>query len=212
MNRVSTTASTVLRQHLAAVRVLLLLTIVLGIAYPLVVLGIGHVAFVDGANGSIVHSGGRAVGSALIGQNFTDAKGKPLPQWFQPRPSSAGNTGYDPMASSASNLGPNSTELVKSVTERRRNVAAFDSVPGHRVRVGQVPADAVTASGSGLDPQISPANARLQTNRVARARGLDVRQVEALVTDHTQGRTIGILGEPRVNVLELNMALMRLPR
>jgi K+-transporting ATPase ATPase C chain len=199
-SNVSTTA----RQYWAALRVLLVLTVVLGLLYPLLVTGIGQLFFHDSANGSLVSSGGRVVGSSLLGQLFTDDKGDPLPQWFQPRPSAAG-TGYDPLASSASNLGPENPDLVKLIGERKTAAAALDGVAP-----SSVPPDAVTASGSGLDPDISPAYAYQQVDRVARARGLDPAQVHALVASHVSGRGLGFLGEPTVNVLELNMALARL--
>lgn len=206
----SVIAPSAIRRHLVALRVLLMLTVVVGIAYPLVILGIGQVAFAHQANGSTVDHRGSVVGSSLIGQNMTDAKGRPLPAWFQSRPSAAGEHGYDPTASGASNLGPYSPELVRDITSRRRAVAEFDSVPGHQVTPADVPPDAVTASGSGLDPQISPTYARQQVARVARARNLTTGKVEQLLIEHTQGRTLGFLGEPRVNVLELNLALSRL--
>jgi potassium-transporting ATPase KdpC subunit len=192
------------RQYLAAVRALLVLTVLLGLAYPLVLTGVGAVAFRHQADGSKLTLDGRTVGSSLLGQSFSDAQGNPLPQWFQPRPSAAGD-GYDPTASSASNLGPSNPELVDEIRQRRAQVAAFNGVAP-----AAVPADAVTASGSGLDPDISPAYARLQVARVAKARHLPVARVENLVTTVEQGRTIGFLGEPRVNVVELNAALQRL--
>ena len=199
------------RQHLAALRALLVLTVLLGILYPLVVLGIGQLAFPAQANGSSVTAGGRVVGSSLLGQAFVDARGNPAPQWFQPRPSAAADPankkdpGYNPLFSGGSNLGPSNPDLIKSIQARRQAVAAFDGVPA-----ASVPPDAVTASGSGLDPDISPAYADEQVTRVARARGLDPGAVRALVAAHVQGRTLGILGEPRVNVVELNAALTRL--
>jgi K+-transporting ATPase ATPase C chain len=192
----------VLRQHLAALRAMLLLTVILGIAYPLVVTAAAQVFFGSQAGGSLVRHDGTVVGSELIGQNFTTAGGAPLPQWFQPRPSAGG---YDPAASGASNLGPESPELIKVIEARRAAVAKFNGVPS-----SAVPADAVTASGSGLDPDISPAYARLQADRVARARGLPVERVRELVTSQLRGRELGILGSARVNVLELNLALTRL--
>lgn len=202
--------SRLLGQHLAALRALLVLTVLLGLAYPLAVTGVARLVLPDRAGGSLVRSGGEVVGSSLIGQAFTDGAGNPLPQWFQSRPSAAGATdrnpaGYDPTASGASNLGPTNPELVRLVEERRAAVAAFEGVPADRV-----PPDAVTASGSGLDPDISPAYAALQVDRVARARGLAPAVVAGLVREHTRGRTLGVLGEPRVNVLELNLALARL--
>ncbi|MFZ0159892.1 MAG: potassium-transporting ATPase subunit KdpC [Kineosporiaceae bacterium] len=195
-------SSRLLGQHLAAVRALLVLTVLLGLVYPLAVTGIGQLVFEHQANGSLVTSAGQAVGSSLLGQNATDADGTPLPQWFQPRPSAAGRTGYDPTSSGASNLGPTNSDLLTAIAQRRTEIAAFNGVT-----VDQVPADGVTASGSGLDPQISPAYARLQVARVARARGLDPATVRRLVDEHTQGRILGFLGRPRVNVLELNVAL-----
>ncbi|MGH3854288.1 MAG: potassium-transporting ATPase subunit KdpC [Pseudonocardiaceae bacterium] len=203
---------TTLRQHLAALRALLILTVLLGIVYPLVVLAIGQLAFPAQANGSLLSVDGRVVGSSLLGQAFADAKGTPLPQWFQPRPSAASDPnnkndpGYNPLFSGGSNLGPSNPVLIKSIDARRAAVAAFDGVPP-----ASVPPDALTASGSGLDPDISPAYAEEQITRVAKARGVDPATVRALVAAHIQGRTLGILGEPRVNVLELNAALTRLP-
>jgi potassium-transporting ATPase KdpC subunit len=202
--------SATLRQYGAAIRMLLVLTVVVGLAYPLAMTGVGQVVFHHKANGSLVASNGQDVGSALLGQNFTDAKGNPLPQWFQPRPSAAGADGYDGLASGGSNLGPSNATLVKAIEQRKLSIAAFDSIPGSVVQPSQVPADAVTASASGLDPDISPANAYLQVNRVASARGLSASQVKALVTAHITGRSLGILGEDHVNVLELNLALAAL--
>ncbi|BEP15072.1 potassium-transporting ATPase subunit KdpC [Acidothermaceae bacterium B102] len=190
-----------LRQHLAALRTLLVLTVVLGLGYPLAATGIAQLVASGQANGSMVASHGKVVGSSLIGQNFSDAKGNPLAIYFQPRPSAAGK-GYDPTSTSASNLGPNDTDLVKAINDRRAAIAAFDGVAP-----ASVPADAVTASASGLDPDISPAYAYEQVNRVAAARHLSVAAVLALVKAHVQGRTLGFLGEPRVDVLTLNIAL-----
>jgi K+-transporting ATPase ATPase C chain len=199
---------TPVRQHLAALRALLVFTVIVGIAYPLVVAGVAQLAFPHQANGSLVSNGGAPVGSSLLGQAFVDAKGNPLPQWFQPRPSAASDPsnsadpGYNPLFSTPSNKGPSNTDLIKAINDRRAAVAAFDGVPP-----ASVPDDAVTASGSGLDPSISPAYAQEQINRVAKARHLDPAAVRNLVAAHTQGRNLGILGEPRVNVLELNLAL-----
>ena len=182
------------RQSAAGLRLLLALTLLLGVFYPAVVLGIGQL--VPGrAGGSMIEVDGRPAGSALIGQTFDG------PGWFQPRPSAAGD-GYDPQASGASNLGPNSTDLVASIEERRAAVAAENGVDP-----SQVPADAVTASGSGLDPDISPAYAALQVARVARERGLPVAAVEQLVAESTHGRDLGFIGEPTVDVVTLNAAL-----
>ncbi|OBB57804.1 K+-transporting ATPase subunit C [Mycobacterium sp. 852013-51886_SCH5428379] len=272
--------SSAIRQHAAALRALLALTVVLGLAYPALIWVIAQLpGLQDKAGGSILEADGKPLGSSLIGQLYTDPDGNPLPQYFQGRPSAAGD-GYDPMASGASNLGPEDlvdtperTSLLTTVCERSRAVAEFDGADGRRpfctgggvgavlsvigtptttrvvsvnepcattprpfldtyngVRVQcaepgedysmgrlvpirgvvtdpQVPTDAVTASGSGLDPHISPAYAEIQVNRVATARGMNPDQVRALVAAHTDGRTLGFLGEPRVNVLELNLAL-----
>ncbi|MET0700993.1 MAG: potassium-transporting ATPase subunit C [Mycobacterium sp.] len=280
--------STIFRQHWAALRALLVLTVFTGIAYPLVVWAVAQApGLQDKANGSIVAVDGKPVGSKLIGQLFTDADGNPLPQYFQSRPSAAGD-GYDPMATSASNLGPENIldtpdkpSLLTLVCTRSAAVGELDGVNGTRpfctgggvgavlsvmgprdargnvihptsvvsvnepcsttttpfvntyegVRVEcakdgedyadgqlvpirgaapadpQVPADAVTASGSGLDPDISPAYADLQINRVAAARGVTADQVRAIIEQNVTGRTLGFMGEPRVNVLAVNLAL-----
>lgn len=198
--------STSLRQHWAALRALLVLTVVLGVLYPLAVLAVGQLALRPKADGSLVSADGRTVGSGLIGQSFADPDGNPLPQWFQPRPSAAGTAGYDPTASGASNLGPENPTLVKDIEARRAAVAEFNGVAP-----ADVPPDALTASGSGLDPDISPAYAYLQVDRVAKARGLDPATVRALVAAQVTGRGLGFLGEPTVNVLALNLALQRLP-
>jgi K+-transporting ATPase ATPase C chain len=292
-----------IRQHLVALRALVVLTVVVGLAYPLAILAIAQLPGLrSSADGSMLTRNGTVVGSALIGQAFTDQDGRPLPQYFQSRPSAAtGNVaiGYDPTATSASNLGPedvvdsldnpatphvdeSSLSLLSQVCSRSLAVGRIDGVSGARpyctpsgvgavlavfyrgpgytgpitrvvsvneqcpakpflatyrgVRVecnrygedistGQrvvvrgsapddpaVPADAVTASGSGLDPDISPAYARLQAPRVAAARHLPVATVMSLVEDHITGRTLGFLGEPHVNVLELNLSLDALSR
>jgi len=196
------------RQHLVALRGLLVFTVICGIAYPVVMWGVAQVAFHNQANGSLVSYHGRTVGSSLLCQEFTGAKGNPLAQYFQPRPSAAVNAaakndyGCDPGFSAASNLGPNNPVLVKQIRQRQQQIAAFD-----HVKVSQIPADAVTASGSGLDPDISPQNAAIQVNRIAAARHVSPAAIRALVTQYTQGRTLGFLGEPRVDVLTLNIAL-----
>jgi potassium-transporting ATPase KdpC subunit len=251
------------RQLLTALAMIIVMTVGLGIIYPLVVTGISQVAISNRANGSIISVKGKPVGSALLGQNFTDAKGNPLPQYFQPRPSDAGSTGYDDTASAASNLGPSNPLLIgfvpgvntvnRSGDKSKTNVFATaadpfcvptdpsgnpvtsptsgqkyakthdgsyvcdpDTVPQRAIAYrqlnglavnAQVPVDAVTASASGLDPQISIANADLQAPRVARARGLTTAQVLALVQKNATSRPLGILGEPGVNVLQLNVAL-----
>jgi K+-transporting ATPase ATPase C chain len=196
------------RQHIAGLRLLLVFTVVVGIIYPVVMVGISQVAFHNQANGSLVSYHGRVVGSSLLCQEFVTAKGNPLPQYFQPRPSAAilagakNDYGCDPRYSSASNLGPNNSALVKLIKQRQQQIAAFD-----HVKISQIPPDAVTASGSGLDPDISPANAAIQVNRVAATRHISPAAVTALVKQYTQGRTLGFLGEPAVNVLQLNLAL-----
>jgi K+-transporting ATPase ATPase C chain len=179
---------------------MLVATLVLGVGYTLVVTGVGQLALNWQSNGSTVaDAAGRSVGSILIAQPFTDAHGEPLPQYFQERPS-AGE--YSGTASGGSNLGPSNTDLVKQIRERKAAVAAFNGVG-----VSEVPADAVTASGSGLDPAISPAYATIQVHRVAQARGMTDAAVAALVAQNTTARDLGFLGEPRVNVLQLNLAL-----
>jgi K+-transporting ATPase ATPase C chain len=192
------------RQTWTALRALLIFTAVLGLGYPLVVLGIGQLALPTQANGSLIRVDSGIVGSSLIGQSFTDADGNPLPEWFQSRPSAAG-AGYDGAASSGSNYGPENADLIAAIEERRTAIADFEGVDP-----ADVPADALTASASGLDPHISPAYALLQVTRVADARGLDVAAVRELVELHTQGRDLGYLGEATVNVLELNMGLAEL--
>ncbi len=195
------------RQLVAAVRGWIIFTVICGLAYPLVVFGIGQVAFHDHANGSLVSFRGKIVGSSLLCQEFVNAKGSPLPQYFQPRPSAAtsgaaGDFGCDPLYSAATNLGPDNPSLVTLVRQREKAVALLDHVP-----TAAIPADAVTASGSGLDPDISPANAAIQVGRVAAARHVSPAAMRALVAQYTSGRPLGILGEPVVNVLLLNIAL-----
>jgi K+-transporting ATPase ATPase C chain len=187
---------------------LLAFTVLCGIIYPVVMWGVAQAAFKNQADGSLVTSNGKVVGSSLLCQEFTDAKGNPLPQYFQPRPSNAANSadktdyGCDPGFSGAANLGPNNPDLVTDVKTLQKQIAAFDHVP-----VSAIPPDAVTSSGSGLDPDISPANAGIQVARVAAARHLPVATVQSLVSQNTDGRDIGFLGEPGVNVLKLNIAL-----
>jgi len=197
------------RQHLAGLRLLLVFTVLVGIIYPVVMVGIAQVAFHQQANGSLASYHGRVVGSSLLCQEFVDAKGNPLPQYFQPRPSAAipspapkGDYGCDPTYSSASNFGPNNPTFIQLIKQRQQQISKLDHVP-----VSQIPANAVTASGSGLDPQISPANAAMQVDRVAAARHVSPADIQALINQYTQGRTLGFLGEPGVNVLELNIAL-----
>ncbi|MEZ0166573.1 potassium-transporting ATPase subunit KdpC [Kineococcus sp. LSe6-4] len=193
----SLTFTNLLRQARTGLGLLLAATVVLGLLYPLAVFGVGRL-LPGRADGQILSSGGRPVGSALIGQEFTGE------EWFRPRPSAAGE-GYDPTSSGASNLGPESADLLAAVQERRAAVAAADGTDP-----ADVAPDALTASGSGLDPDISPEHARQQVARVAAARGLDEQRVAALVADHTEDRPLGFLGEPVVNVLQLNLALQRL--
>lgn len=274
-----------LRQHTAALRALLVLTLILGIAYPVFIWLLAQLpGLKDKADGSLIELNGAPVGSSLIGQLYTDADGNPLPQYFQSRPSAAGD-GYDPMSTGASNLGPEDivdtadrTSLLTDVCGRSLAAGELDGVSGARpfctdsgvgavlsvlgtrdvrgivtdpsrvisvnelcpaapfiatyegvavecaepgadyatgqivpihgdVAVPPVPADAVTASGSGLDPHISPEYAALQVNRVAAARGLTPEQVQTVVAEHTDGRALGFMGAPRVNVLALNLAL-----
>lgn len=192
------TATNLLRQAGAGLRVLLVLTVLTGVVYPLVIWGVGQVAFNDKANGSIVSLDGEEVGSSLIGQAFEGD------EWFLPRPSAAGE-GYDALASAASNLGPENEDLLAAVEERRAEVAEREGVDP-----ADVPPDALTASASGLDPDISPEYALLQVDRVAEARNLEPDRVRALVRDQEQGRDLGFLGEPKVNVLLLNRALQAL--
>jgi K+-transporting ATPase ATPase C chain len=250
------------RQVLTGLLMTIVLTVLLGIVFPLVVTGVSQVLFKNRANGSLVKADGKVVGSSLIGQTFTDADGNPLPKYFQPRPSAAGD-GYDGLASSGSNLGPSNAKLIGNVpgvnidtptnpyatptdtycvpvqstdkdgngitdaqgnpvyeknadgtyacdpnTVPQRTIAyrAFNRLPA----TTKVPVDAVTASGSGLDPAVSVANADLQIARVARARNLDPAVVAKVVRDHTQGQQWGFLGEKTVNVLDVNLALDRM--
>ncbi|SDJ73583.1 potassium-transporting ATPase subunit C [Nonomuraea jiangxiensis] len=278
-----------IRQHVAALRAVVVLTVLLGLIYPLVTTGVAQALFNGNANGSIIQAGGKDVGSSIIGQSFTDVDGNPIGKYFQSRPSAAGD-GYDPTSTSASNLGPEDVvdmlpvpgakdeegnpdegkqSLLTQVCARSKAVGELEGVsgarpyctsdgvgavlkvfPGRAVSVNQacpatpfiaeyqgrkvecgkpgedyaagrtvpirgtagtpaVPADAVTASGSGLDPHITVAYADLQAPRVAKERGISVDQVKALIGEHTTGRALGFMGEPAVNVLELNLALDR---
>lgn len=187
----------------AALRMLLVLTVVTGVLYPLAVTGIAQGLFNDKANGSIVKVDGQEVGSELIGQTW-NIKGtdEPDPKWFQPRPS---NSGYDPLATGSSQLGASDAGLVKAVGDAKKAVAAFNGVPE-----SEVPKDAVTGSASAIDPHISPEYADIQIKRVAKANGLSEQQVAKLVDEHIEGRTAGFLGEPHVDVLKLNLALKEL--
>ncbi|MFJ2057596.1 potassium-transporting ATPase subunit C [Streptomyces sp. NPDC087908] len=206
----------------AGLRALLVLTVVCGVLYPLVVTGIAQVAFPGRANGSeIEDASGKVVGSALIGQRYDlplkDGEETPAPdlRWFQPRPSNglgtnSVNTRYAIILSGATNRSGDNEELIQWVTDAKAAVVRDNSTAGHTVKPSDVPADAVTSSGSGLDPHISPEYAKLQVHRVAERNRLTVAQVDRLVADHTDDRILGFVGEPRVNVLELNVALREL--
>ncbi|MFJ9645748.1 potassium-transporting ATPase subunit C [Streptomyces sp. NPDC101206] len=215
----------------AGLRALLVLTVICGVIYPLAVTGVAQALFHDKANGSeIEDKSGQVVGSSLIGQTYNlpkqarsdsttgdDAEeaAKPDLRWFQPRPSNglgtnSVNTRYSLILSGATNRAGDNEDLVTWVTAARAAVVADNSTATYEVEPQDVPAEAVTSSGSGLDPHISPAYAELQVHRVAEKNGLDVKQVEKLVKDHTEGRQLGFMGEPRVNVLELNTALRAL--
>ena len=188
-------------QILPGLRIKLFMTLLLGVVYPLAITGICQVLFPHQANGSLITAGDRVIGSELIGQNFT------RPEYFHPRPSAAGMDGYDATASGGSNLGPTNQKLIDRV---KASVEKFRKEnPDY---TGPIPADLVTASASGLDPHISPDSARAQAPRVAKARGVSLEQVNELIAEHTEGRTFELLGEPRINVLKLNLALnTRLP-
>ena len=191
------------RQYWVAIRSMIIFTVALGILYPFLITGIGLLAPAQ-ANGSQITVNGSSVGSSLLGQSFTDKKGNALAEWFQSRPSAAG-TGYDAGASSGSNQGTESATLIKTIKQRSAAIAKDDGVDP-----ASIPADALTASASGLDPAISPAYARLQINRVAAARHLPVSEVTKLVNSFVVGRELGYIGDPTVNVLELNIALSKL--
>jgi potassium-transporting ATPase KdpC subunit len=186
---------------LVALRAMIVLTVVLGVGYPLLVTGLGRLMPARAEGSLLTGTDGAVVGSSLIGQSFTDADGVALPQYFQSRPSAAGD-GYDAAASSGSNLGPESEDLSAAIEERRAAVADLEGVDP-----ADVPVDALTASGSGLDPHISPEYAALQVPRVADERGLSVDEVQAQVDAATQGPDLGFLGAAGVNVLRLNLAL-----
>ena len=190
------------RQLVTGLMMTVCMIVLVGLAYPLAMTGIAQGLMKNKANGSFVTDNGKVVGSSLIGQNFLLKNGSPDPRYFQPRPSAAG-TGYDAMASGGSNDGPLSPDLLTNVKQR---VAAYRTLNGLSA-TATVPIDAVTASASGLDPDISVANAMLQAPRVAKVRNLPQAKVIALVKAHTDGRPLGILGEKTVNVLDLNLAL-----
>ncbi len=188
-----------MRTLISALALTMLLTVITGLVYPLAVCGIAEVFFPGQARGSLIIKGDKIVGSSLIGQNFSSAR------YFQSRPSAAGDKGYDAANSGGSNLGPTNKALIDAVRLRLKNF--LESNPG--TNATQVPVDLVTTSGSGLDPEISPAAADLQVARVARARRLSEDQVRRLIAENTRPRAAGIFGEPGVNVLLLNLALDR---
>ncbi|MGP4087931.1 potassium-transporting ATPase subunit C [Streptomyces sp. KR55] len=205
----------------AGLRALLVLTLVTGVIYPLVVTGIAQGLFNNKANGSEIEANGRVVGSSLIGQAYhlplKEGQETPEPdlKWFQGRPqnglgTNSVNTQYKLILSGATNRSGDNEELIQWVKDAKAAVIKDNSVPGHTVKPSEVPADAVTSSGSGLDPNISPQYADLQVHRVAEQNGLPVAEVQKLVDEHTEGRTLGFIGEPRANVLELNIALKEL--
>jgi K+-transporting ATPase ATPase C chain len=188
------------RELITSALAIVVLTAVLGVAYPLFVTGVAQVAFHGRANGSLVHEHGRAVGSRLLAQDF-----KGQPRYFQPRPSSA--TGYDPSATAFTNLGPNSKDARRTFAAALRSYLRREGPYDRGLTAARVPVDAVTSSASGVDPQISPANAAIQAHRVAAVRRLSLARVRQLVAANTDGRSLGVLGEPGVNVLPLNLAL-----
>src|SRR5437868_5119597 len=196
--RVTVARESLLQHTRTAVLMVLVLTVLLGIVYPLVMTGLSQVLFPSQANGSLIRdSAGNVVGSALLGQNFSS------PEYFHPRPSAAGTDGYDAISSGGSNLGPTNQKLIDAATDRATAYRAENGLAADAL----VPVDAVNASASGLDPDISPANALIQVSRVATAWNLSEDQVRSLVNQYIEGRTLAVLGEPRVNVLKLNLAL-----
>ncbi|MGW3626791.1 potassium-transporting ATPase subunit C [Streptomyces sp. NPDC000880] len=219
-NSVSSTA----RLVVAALRALLVLSVVTGVLYPLAVTGVAQAVFSDKANGSEIKSQGKVVGSELIGQTYNlpkkdpnDAEEAAVPDltWFQPRPSNglgsnSVNTQYSLILSGATNRSGDNADLIKWVTDAKAAVVKDNSTATYKVKPSDVPADAVTSSGSGLDPDISPQYAKIQVHRVAEKNNLDVKQVEKLVDENTDGRILGFMGEPTVNVLKLNIALKAL--
>ncbi|MGW7385722.1 potassium-transporting ATPase subunit C [Streptomyces sp. NPDC054794] len=205
----------------AGLRALLVLTLVTGVIYPLVVTGIAQGVFNNKANGSEIKADGKVVGSSLIGQayNLPLKKGQETPEpdlkWFQGRPqnglgTNSVNTQYKLILSGATNRSGDNADLIEWVKDAKAAVIKDNSVAGYTVKPSDVPADAVTSSGSGLDPDISPQYAQIQVHRIAEKNNLPVDKVDKLVKDHTEGRTLGFMGEPRVNVLELNIALKEL--
>lgn len=187
-----------IRNVVRALVATLVLAVLTGLLYPLAMTGIAQVAFRSKANGSLVQVAGQPVGSSLIGQDWTG------PEWFYGRPSAIGD---DASTSSGSNLGPTSQDLADEIAKRAARILKIEAPYAPDVQASNIPVDLLTASGSGLDPDISPAAAEFQAPRIAAVRGLSLEEVEALIRDHTEGRTLGVLGQPRVNVLELNLAL-----
>ncbi|MGW6400338.1 potassium-transporting ATPase subunit C [Streptomyces sp. NPDC055134] len=205
----------------AGLRALLVLTVVCGVIYPLAVTGVAQALFHDKANGSEIRSEGKVVGSSLIGQRYDlplkkgQETAEPDLKWFQPRPSNglgtnSVNTQYKLILSGATNLAGDNKDLITQVEDAQKAVIKDNSTATYKVKKSDVPADAVTSSGSGLDPDISPDYADLQVHRIAEKNHLSVSQVQKLVDEHTDGRVAGFMGEPRVNVLELNIALKEL--
>lgn len=187
------------RELLTSLRAIVLFTIVLGLAYPLVITGVSQVAFGGNADGSLIERDGEVVGSELIGQDFADAE-----EYFQSRPSA---TGYAANATFFNNQGPNQRKLARQITRNRDAYIEREGAFVEGLQPGDVPADAVTTSASGIDPQISEENAEIQANRVAEVRGLELERVNELIDENTDGRGFGFLGNPGVNVLQLNLAL-----
>lgn len=211
MGTMKNTLTLQLRSVFASLRAMIVLTLVIAVGYTGAITAFGQLAFSSQSNGSMIVNGrGTVIGSKYIGQSFTDENGNALPQYFQSRPSATTDSNgnalpYNGAASSGSNLGPSNPRLIKAIAERKQAVARLEHVDPD-----QVPADAVTTSASGLDYQISPEYAKIQIGRVAKARGLSAHTVEALVRHNTTGRGLAFIGEPGVNVLELNDALDRL--
>jgi K+-transporting ATPase ATPase C chain len=189
-----------MRALMISIKLTIVMTILLGIVYPLAMTGVANVLFPHQAQGSLIERDGKVVGSELIGQTFAAAR------YFHSRPSAAGDKGYDASSSSGSNLGPTNKTLISNVQQRVKDVV--EANPG--INVHQVPMDLVTTSGSGLDPEISPASADIQVTRIAKARGLGEDDVRLLIRQNTRSRQLGVLGEPGVNVLTLNLALDQL--
>ncbi|MFI7383995.1 potassium-transporting ATPase subunit C [Streptomyces sp. NPDC049813] len=211
----NTSAGTTVRLLWAGLRALIVLTVVTGVLYPLAVTGVAQAAFSHHANGSELTSDGKVVGSSLIGQTYLTEDGAPDLRWFQPRPSNglgenSVNTRYRLILSGATNLSGDNKELIEQVRDARAAVVKDNSTATYTVRPSDVPADAVTSSGSGLDPAISPRYADLQVHRVAQRNHLSPARVQRLVDDHKDGRLLGFMGEPTVNVLELDVALRQL--